>query len=421
MSPREGTPRLVHLGIGAFARAHTLTYTAQASGWDVAVFTGRGPEVARQLTAQDGVYGVVVRGPEGDEVQRVDVIDQAYPADDEQALAALVADPQTCVVTLTITEKGYGTGAEDSTPARLARALRARREAGVAEPIALVSCDNLVGNGQVLRAALEAECDPATRDWLADHVDVISTMVDRITPVAGDAERRISGEALGLPGGVDQAAVVTEPFSEWVIEDRFRGRRPAWEHAGAQLVADVAIHEKRKLRLLNGAHSLLAYAGQNAGHATVPEAIADPALRAQVEALWAEARETIDLPEAELTAYTEALLERFANRRLADALVRIAADGTEKLAVRTLPVIAERGGPEHSPGEVAAVRAWCGWVTDRVRDGQEVADPRAEQIAQAVTESDDRARVLALVSLIGGGELSGLDPGQLTDAVLAGA
>lgn len=405
--------RLVHLGIGAFARAHTLYYTARAGGWDVTAFTGRTPTIAQTLTAQDGQYGLVVRGPDGDEVERIGVIDRAFAADDLPALRRELADPATAVVTLTITEKGYAAGTDPahSAPARLAIALRARREAGIEEPIALVSCDNLVGNGEVLREAVLAALDEETRDWFPDHVDVVSTMVDRITPVAGEEEMQLASTQLGF---LDRATAVTEPFHEWVLEDAFRGARPDWEAAGARFTEDVALHERRKLRLLNGAHTYLSYAGQLAGHERVDQAVADPAVRAGMEAVWAEARATLDLPEAELEAYTAALLERFSNPRLADALVRIAADGSEKLRVRILPVIAERGGPARAPGGVAAVRAWTDWVTAQSRAGRTVADPRAEQIAEAAAVREDAARVRALVALLG----ETVDPAELAEAVL---
>lgn len=414
--------RLVHLGIGAFARAHTLLYTQQAGGWEAVVFTGRSPEIARTLEAQEGRYGLVVRGPESDDVELIDVIAAAHPADDLAALEQVVADAETHVVTLTITEKGYSAGNDPATsvPARLARALRARREAGIQEPIALVSCDNLSGNGEILResvlAAIDAAGDAQTREWFADHVDVPTTMVDRITPGAGEAERELASERLGFE---DAATVVTEPFHEWIIEDAFRGQRPAWEDAGAQLVPDVAIHEQRKLRLLNGAHSFLAYAGQVAGFERVDQAIGDPRLRGQVQELWAEARRTIDLPDQELEEYTAALVERFANPRLSDALRRIAADGSVKLGVRIVPVIAQLG-IENAPAGIQALAGWCRWVTDEVRAGREVPDPRGEDIARAAAIPEDAERVGALLSLIGGGLIgTEIDADALTAAVLA--
>ncbi|MGY5766026.1 mannitol dehydrogenase family protein [Brachybacterium sp. DNPG3] len=404
--------RLVHLGIGNFARAHTLLMTQRAGGWTVSAFTGRSAAMADALTAQGGKYGLIVRGAEDDAVEIIDVLDEVLPASDVDALVGLVADPLTAVVTLTITEKGYAAGNDPavSAPARLALGLRARREAGVEDTIALVACDNLTGNGQVLREAVLAAADDDTRAWFDDHVDVVSTMVDRITPSADDGASTLVAERTGL---ADTVPVVTEPFSEWVLEDSFRGRRPEWEKAGAQFTDDIELHELRKLRLLNGAHTLMAYAGQVAGVERVDEAIAHPEVRALVEALWSEARSTLDLPVEQLDAYTAALEERFRNPRLADNLIRIAADGTVKLPVRALPVIAERGGPENAPGEVSAVAAWTAWVTDRVRAGHEVSDPRSADIAAAVgggagaagagasDEAADVARVTALLALLG--------------------
>lgn len=392
--------RLVHLGIGNFARAHTLHNTDVAGGWSVVAFTGRSAAMADSLNAQGGRYGLIVRGAEKDEVSVVDVIDEVHPASDVEALVNLLADPFTAVVTLTITEKGYSAGSDPATsaPARIALGLKARREAGVEEPIALVSCDNLTGNGEVLAEAVRAELDEETKAWFDGHVDVISTMVDRITPSADEGAARTVLEQTGLD---DSVPVVTEPFSEWVVEDRFRGRRPEWEKAGVQFTDDLEVHELRKLRMLNGAHTLMAYAGQVAGVARVDEAIAHREVRALVEQLWAEARETLPLPAAELDAYTAALEDRFRNPRLADQLVRIAADGSAKLPVRALPVIAELGGPDKAPGEVAAVAAWTTWVTDRVHGGFEVKDPQAEKITAAAALEDDTERVTALLSLIG--------------------
>ena len=391
--------RLVHLGIGNFARAHTLVATQRAGGWSVSAFTGRTAAMADALNAQRGQYGLIVRGAEDDEVSIVDVIDEVFPADDVDALVRLVADPFTAVVTLTITEKGYAAGNDPATsaPARLALGLKARREAGVTEPIALVSCDNLTGNGDVLREAVLAAADEDTRAWFEDHVDVVSSMVDRITPSADEGAADLVQERTGL---ADTVPVVTEPFTEWVVEDSFRGRRPEWEKAGVQFTDDLEIHELRKLRLLNGAHTLMAYAGQVAGVERVDEAIGHREVRALVEQLWSEARATLDLPAADLDAYTDALEARFRNPRLADNLIRIAADGSVKLPVRALPVIAELGGPEKAPGEVAAVAAWTAWVTDRVRAGAEVKDPRADEIATAAAIEDPTERVTALLALL---------------------
>lgn len=407
------THRLVHIGIGRFSRAHTLPLTQRAGGWSVEAFTGRSPDMARTLEGQGCTYGLIVRGADGDDVELIDVLDAVHPGDNTDALNALLSDPATAVVTLTITEKGYSAGTDPATSAvaRVAAALQARRAAGVEEPIALVSCDNLTGNGDVLRAALSECLDEDDHEWFDAHVDVVSTMVDRITPSADDGAAAVVAEHTGF---TDAAPVVTEPFWEWVVEDAFRGPRPAWETVGVQMVQDVTAHEKRKLRLLNGAHSLMAYAGQVTGCERVDEAIAHRDVRALVEALWSEAKSTLELPVDELDAYTRALEERFRNPRLADQLIRIAADGSEKLRVRALPVIAELGGPQEAPGEVAALAAWTTWTAQRVRDGLEVADPRADGIAEAARLEDDAQRVEAQLSLLGVE-----DDQALVDAVLA--
>jgi fructuronate reductase len=413
--------RLVHLGIGNFSRAHTLPYTADASAadegagsWRVSAFTGRSPAIAETLEAQGNRYGLIVREADGDQVRLLDVLDEVRPASDVEALTRLLADPEVAVVTLTITEKGYSAGNDpaDSAPARLALGLRARREAGVEEPIALVSCDNLPGNGEVLRKAVLAAADEDTRAWFDDHVDVISTMVDRITPTASEADQKIVEEATGF---ADRATVVTEPFTEWVVQDAFRGRRPAWEKAGAQLVEDVEVHEKRKLRLLNGAHSLMAYAGQLAGHERVDQAIGDPAVRTLVDALWADARATLPLPAEELDAYTAALVERFENPRMADALDRIAADGSMKLTVRALPVIEDRGGADRAPGALNLVAAWTAFVTWRVATGTAFSDPNADAVAEAARIEDPTQRVQSLLDIV----IEGGAPKDLVNAVVA--
>jgi fructuronate reductase len=365
----------------------------------VTAFTGRARKVALELKDQHGRYGLVVRHPEADEVELIDIIDEVHPGSDVEALCASLCDPKTAVVTLTITEKGYfaGNDLQVSAPARLALALKARREAGITEPIALVSCDNLPGNGAVLRTAVLDAADEETRAWFDDHVDVISTMVDRITPAAGPTEEEIVRDQTGFD---DHAPVVTEPFHEWVLEDRFRGRRPRWEDFGAVLTDDIELHERRKLRLLNGAHSLMAYAGQLAGHERVDQAIGDPAVRTLVEELWADARATLPLPAEELDSYTAALVERFENPRMADALSRIAADGSVKLRVRALPVIAERGGAERAAGAVRLVAAWTAFVTGQAAAEIEIDDPRFEAIVAAAQIADDEARVRRLLGLL---------------------
>ncbi|MFD0823808.1 mannitol dehydrogenase family protein, partial [Micromonospora zhanjiangensis] len=208
------------------------------------------------------------------------------------------------------------------------------RHAGGAGPLAVVCCDNLPDNGaataRVVRG-LAAAARPELARWIDGSVSFVTTMVDRITPRTTPADVRTVAE---LTGYVDAVPVVTEPFSEWVLSGDFPAGRPAWEAAGARFVDDVTPHETRKLLLLNGAHSLLAYAGGARGHDTVAAAVADPVCRGWLERWWDEAARYVPLPAAEVAAYRAALLRRFANPRIRHLLAQIAADGSQKLPIR---------------------------------------------------------------------------------------
>jgi fructuronate reductase len=319
--------RIVHLGLGAFHRAHQAWYTkhaADASDWGIVAFTGRSPDLATALQKQDCLYTLVERGAEADSFELIDSIVRAVPGDDVDEFVRMVAAPETAILTLTITEAGYAPG-----PAmeKIALGLRARREAG-SPPLAIVSCDNLPDNGGVVRRALE-DADPG----LFDNVSFVSTSVDRITPRTAEG---ISAEVLKATGRLDAVPVVTEPFTDWVLSGEFPSGRPAWETAGARFVDDIEPWELRKLWMLNGAHTLLAAEGRLFGHSTVSEAIADPRCLAAVRALWAE--DAHQLPDLELDTYAAALLERFRNPRIVHSLDQIALDSLTKLRVRIVPV-----------------------------------------------------------------------------------
>ncbi|CCH87629.1 Fructuronate reductase [Modestobacter italicus] len=346
-SLRRGTAappvRMVHLGLGSFSRAHQAWYTDRAGDdWGIAAFTGRRPDLARALAAQDGLYTLVTRGAGGDEFSVVRSLVRAHAADEQDAWLRYLGSPDVRVVTVTVTEAGYGTAA-DGAPARLLAGLRARRAAD-AGPVTLVPCDNLPGNGAVLGAALQhlmAETDPAMADWLREQVSVATTVVDRITPAPTDDDRRA---VLAGTGVDDRCPVATEPFSEWVLAGAFPGGRPAWETAGAVLTADVTPFEDRKLWLLNGAHSLLAYAGPLRGWTTVAEAVTDPVCAGWVQEWWDTCAPHLDLPVDDVARYRAALLARFADPRIRHSLAQIAADGSQKLPVRLLPVLRRDAG-----------------------------------------------------------------------------
>ncbi|MFJ3035496.1 mannitol dehydrogenase family protein [Curtobacterium pusillum] len=373
-------PGIVHLGVGAFARAHLAWYTQHAGEWGITAFTGRSPAVADALVAQDCRYTLVTRAASGDDAVVIDAIVAAHPGSDDTAWRHVVASPETTVVTLTVTEQGYRSGSD--VPARLVAGLDARRAAGSGR-IALVSLDNLTHNGEVLRqAVLGATADPELRSWIEANVSFPSSMVDRITPATTEAD---VADLAALPGALagDRVPVVTEPFSEWVLEDAFDGiDRPAWQTAGVRIVDDVTPYEQRKLWLLNGSHSLLAYLGLQLGHETVASAMDDPVCRAAVEQLWDEAALELPLPAAEITAARDALVDRFANPRIRHTLRQIASGGSEKLPVRVVDVLRHRLARDPSAGigagAATAIAAWWLHVTDQPEFVDDAGAPGAD-------------------------------------------
>ncbi|MFJ2979180.1 mannitol dehydrogenase family protein [Curtobacterium sp. NPDC087082] len=389
-------PGIVHLGVGAFARAHLAWYTAHADGepWGITAFTGRSPDTADALDAQGCRYTLVTRAASGDDAEVVDTIVAAHPGSDSSTWRHMVASPATTVVTLTVTEQGYRSGSD--VPARLVEGLEARRAAGSGR-IALVSLDNLTHNGDVLRDAVtSAVSDPALQDWVDTNVSFPSSMVDRITPATTDDDVAALAE---LPGALDgdRVPVVTEPFAEWVLEDGFAGiDRPAWETAGVRIVDDVTPYEQRKLWLLNGSHSLLAYLGLQLGHDTVASAMGDPVCRAAVEQLWDEAALELPLPEAEVAAARDALVDRFANPRIRHTLRQIAAGGSEKLPVRVVDVLRHRLDRDPSagigPGAATAIAAWWLHLTEQP---DLVSDDGAPGADSDVHDVHDVLRVIA--------------------------
>ncbi|MFI7604312.1 mannitol dehydrogenase family protein [Micromonospora sp. NPDC049366] len=410
--------RVVHLGLGNFFRAHQAWYTGAApdsAHWGIAAFTGRSRTVAEELSAQGGLYTLVVRGPEHDEMTVQTAVSAAYPGTDLGSWCAYLARPQVAVVTLTVTEAAYRRrgdgglnlddpdvradidairrgGAVTTVPGRLLVGLAARCAAG-AGPLAVVSCDNLPGNGEATARVvhdLAVAAAPALGDWITGTISFVTTMVDRITPRATPDDVRAVAD---LTGRKDAVPVVTEPFTEWVLSGEFPAGRPAWEVAGARFTDDVTPHETRKLLLLNGGHSLLAYAGGARGHDTVAAATADPVCRRWLDQWWDEAARYVPLPAADLTAYRKALLDRFANPRIRHTLAQIAADGSQKLPIRVLPVLrGERAAGRAAPG---AVRVLAAWIQHLRGIGAPVDDAGADPYRERAGSARDVVGLLA--------------------------
>jgi len=410
------TPGIVHLGIGAFHRAHQAAMTDAILGrdlsWGIVAASLRSPDTRDALQPQDGLYAVAVRDGAGERLCVIGAVRQVIvgPEDPERLIAAM-ADPRVRIVSMTVSEKGYchdpATGElnEDhpdirrdladmarprSTPGVLVAALARRRAAGV-PPFTVLCCDNLPSNGRTVRRVVSrmAELvDPALGAFVREGVAFPCTMVDRIVPATTDADRARVSRTLGVE---DAWPVVTEPFLQWVVEDHFPSGRPRWELAGAQFVRDVEPFEDMKLRMLNGAHSTLAYIGGMAGFDTVAEASADPRFERLLRAFWAEVAPTLTQPEGQdVDGYAEALLARFQNRAIRHLLQQIAMDGSQKLPQRLLSTIRDNLAAGRPIATLAS--AVAGWICHVGRLGQgarlEVRDPMAPRFAAIAAEAN---------------------------------
>lgn len=395
------TAGIVHLGLGAFHRAHQAPlFDALIAGgdtrWGVTGVAMRSRGVVDSLAAQDGLYSLSIRSDAAEPPKVIGALTSfLVAAEQPDAVTAAIAAPDTHLVTITITEKGYLDHGPASAAGLIAAGLEARRVAGL-PPLTILSCDNRTGNGPfardaVLAAAKAAGLSDEAAGWIADRCAFPSSMVDRITPAATEAMLAESSAALGLR---DEAAVWTEPFWQWVVEDDFAGEVPDLASVGVQLVADVAPWEAAKLRLLNGAHSTLAYLGLIRGHRFVHEAIADPCLARIVDSVWQEARTTLDETVVDIDAYCAALRTRFANPALPHALIQIAADGSQKLPPRLLAPMRERAA--HGLASPALAIAVTGWML-ALATVEGLADPllaTLQPLARAAQPAESTAQVL---------------------------
>lgn len=409
--PQKTPARIVHLGLGAFFRAHGAIYVAEAmkaSGedWGITGVSLQSAGTRDRLRPQGWAYTAVELGPDGEKPQIVDVLRNVLVApEDPQAVLDAMTAPEVEIVSLTVTEKGYchepSTGRLNrehpdirfdlenplpkSAPGFLVRALQARHAADL-PAFTVLCCDNLPENGHVVRGVvleLAEAIDPDLAAWINAEGAFPSTMVDRIVPAtsAADLDRLET-----LTGMRDEAPVMHEPFRQWVIEDRFAGSRPDLGAVGVQLVKDVTPFEHMKLRMLNGTHSSLAYLGYLAGHETIADTVADPVFSAYVKALWQH--EIIPSltppPGTDLREYAAALHDRYANPAIRHRTWQIAMDGSQKLPQRILATIAEgRKAGRRVPGLTLAVAAWMRYVSgkDEKNNPIEVRDPLASRLA----------------------------------------
>ena len=419
------SPGIMHLGIGAFHRAHMAAYIdallPREPGWGILGASLRSPDVRDALKPQDFLYTLAIADAEGVRTRIIGSILGVLDGGTERdALLAAMADPATRIVSLTVTEKGYchdpATGllkpdhpdivhdlahpeAPRSAPGLIVRALELRRAAGVA-PFTVLSCDNLPANGRTTARIVQgfaALRSAALAEHIAQNVDFPSSMVDRIVPATTDADRALVVDMIGRE---DAWPVMTEPFTQWVIEDRFRHGRPDLQSVGAQLVEQVEPFELMKLRMLNGSHSTLAYLGYLSGYQYVSETIGDPEFLKLIRGLMTdEAITTLSIAPDELLIYRDRLLERFANPRLKHRTYQIAMDGSQKLPQRLLGTIRDRLARGLPVVRLAlGVAAWMRYATGTDEAGQriEVQDPLAARLrAIGETAAGSAERVVA--------------------------
>jgi fructuronate reductase len=425
---------IVHLGVGAFHRGHQAWYTEQVlrqqgGDWAIIGASLRSASVRNQMQPQQGLYSLVVRENDHDSIQVIGAIKQVLvAAEDPKALINQMADAAIKVITLTITEKGYchnpATGSLDTDNpdirkdianfgaapltaiGYLVSALAARRANG-ANAVTVLSCDNLPHNGRLLQRVVGAfaeAVDPALATWIDSNVRFPCSMVDRIVPAVTEEDFSSLGDQLGV---LDQAAVFTEPFHQWVIERNFASAVPDWESAGALYVDDVAPFEDMKLRLLNGSHSIIAYLGYMAGYDYVHEVMADKHFNRLVQNFMVrEVIPTLSLSDDfDVQAYTDSLLTRFSNRALNHKTRQIAQDGSQKIPQRWLRAAELLLEQDKSVSIIAL--AIAGWIRflEGCRDNGErfqIDDPVADHLTSlllAVAAKQDAGKtVMAIMS-----------------------
>ena len=429
---------IVHLGIGAFHRAHQAMFTdaALAATGDLSWgLVGAGvisADMKNALMPQDGLYALAEMGADSEKVKIIgSIIDVFGGAEDAEKLLAKMSDVSTRIVSITVTEKGYyldlATGklqinapaiaadlASPSTPKTIlgliVQALKARKAKGI-KPFTVMSCDNLPNNGKLAKAAVLAfarEADADLASWIEANVCFPCTMVDRITPATTDADRAHVNSVIGME---DAWPVVTEQFYQWVIEDQFTMGRPEWDKVGAIFSDEIECWENMKLRCLNGSHSTLSYMGQLTGRETVADAMGLPLITDLLDKLWSEISEVLHAPKGVNPAdYIESLKLRFRNPALKHRTAQIACDGSQKLPQRLLAPLRDRIAKGlASPAIATAVAAWMHFVVKTAyTPGAVLSDPLAAEILVQAKMSTDAASIvrnLLAIKVIFGADL----------------
>jgi fructuronate reductase/mannitol 2-dehydrogenase len=431
---RSLTPAVVHVGVGSFHRSHQAAYFDEiaqrgiSSEWGLVGIGLHRPEMGEALAAQDGLYTLVSRAPTGPRARVIGVMGRyLFAPHKPAAVTATLADPRTRLVTLTVTGAAYkidpATGlfwADDPKVAsdlrrphhprtavgNLVEALDQRRRASI-RPFTILSCDNMPANGATARTAVTSFArlrDERLAEWIEEHVAFPDSMVDRITPQTTHADRELVAGKFGID---DRWPVMTEPFSQWMIEDAFCNSRPPLDAVGAQFVPDVRPYSLMKTRMLNGSHCAIAYVGTLAGYRRIDEAVADPLLASLLDGMMRdEIAPLLDpVPGVDLGDYQRALLARFANRGIADRLSRLCRNGSSKMPSHIVSSIraARAQGRPHARLTLA-VAAWLRYLRGFDERGRthEIDDPEGARLqALALAGGSDPRRVLAEEKIFG--------------------
>ena len=425
--------RIVHLGFGAFHRAHQALLTDRVlrrngGDWgicEISLFSG--DKLMSALREQDHLFTVLEKGAQGNTAIVVGAVNECLNAklDGLEAIIEKFCEPQVAIASLTITEKGYcidpASGQLDaaneriihdlahphaphSAPGLLVEALARRQARGLA-PFTVLSCDNIPENGRVVRQAVLGMAEkrsPELAHWIAEHVSFPATMVDRIVPAATPESLQEVSTLLGVD---DPCAISAEPFIQWVVEDHFVAGRPEWEAVGVQMVDDVLPWEQMKLRMLNGSHSFLAWLGYLAGYKHIADCMADENFKTAARRLMLnEQAPTLRITGVDLSAYADSLIERFSNPALKHQTWQIAMDGSQKLPQRMLDSIRWHlaNGGDWSLLALG-VAGWMRYTHGVDEQGQaiDVVDPMLAEFQHINQQYQGAERVTALLGLSG--------------------
>lgn len=425
-------PGIVHLGIGAFHRAHQAFYTEsvlnQLGGdWGIIGCSLRSANVRDQLVPQDCLYTLVERSNQGEKLQIIGaVVDTLVGPENPAAIIDAIAQSSIKILSMTITEKGYchdpATGNLQLQHPDIIHDLQhldkpvsaigfivaglQKRFQNQQRAFTVLSCDNLPNNGEILeRVVLQfaEKISPDLAKWIKSNATFPCSMIDRIAPATTEEDKQDLEKRLGFR---DEGLVTCEPFSQWVIEDKFADGRPAWDKVGALMVEDVRIFEKIKLRLLNGAHSIMAYSGYLSGYSFISQVMENPAFVNMIKTYMArEAGETLIAPQGfNIEAYKQQLIDRFSNKALKHKTWQIAMDGSQKIPQRWLETLRQQlQTHQHNEIICLGLAAWIRYVSgiDEQQNPIEVSDPFAKEL-RAISDSykaDPVAAVRPMLSL----------------------